>query len=402
MNGKPFVKIVDFGIAKVINSENGEAQALTKTGEVFGSPLYMSPEQCGGYKLDGRSDIYALGCVLYEMLTGVVPLKGQNSVQTICKHLQEHAKPLCETRPDLAFDPEIEKVVSKCLAKAAEDRFQTMQEVASALDRIAASDPDANGAEPAKTKPAKFVLPPKQDRITISASALTGSFTAPQKATVAGLSRISLIAACLGLTLVFVIVFAGLLTFTGLIHIDKPSHNIVIHPDHPEGQVFTNAPVLFNNAFDVAEGKPTRKGHPQVQMVAVYQGIGNPQTVTVRVTQKTPCELVLFSYDPVIWKVKFDRGALVQRVILAGYEEQSVVGVPNEIPVVPCSYRKKDGTVWSKRPFEIPIAINLMQNNTKEFRNSTEYADLKKMVLEATGHQLTRLQAHKIWGEFDV
>jgi serine/threonine protein kinase len=82
LNGIPLssegsVKIVDFGIAKFAQHDDGEVQALTKTGEIFGSPLYMSPEQCSGEHVDYRSDIYSLGCVLFEALTGT-PLSGVN------------------------------------------------------------------------------------------------------------------------------------------------------------------------------------------------------------------------------------------------------------------------------------------------------------------------------------
>lgn len=84
-NGGVNVKIVDFGLAKLVNSE----QKLTQTGETFGSPLYMSPEQCLGKQLDQRADIYSLGCVLFECLTGQPPFVGASVIDTFNKHLRD-------------------------------------------------------------------------------------------------------------------------------------------------------------------------------------------------------------------------------------------------------------------------------------------------------------------------
>ena len=88
---KGSVKILDFGIAKFSHREGGEIQALTKTGEIFGSPLYMSPEQCMGSQVDCRCDIYSLGCVIFEILTGKAPFIGKNALATLMMHQSEPA-----------------------------------------------------------------------------------------------------------------------------------------------------------------------------------------------------------------------------------------------------------------------------------------------------------------------
>ena len=81
------IKIIDFGIATLTSEDN--RMQLTKTGEVFGSPLYMSPEQCLGTKVDERSDIYSLGCTLFEALTGAAPLSGESAMSTMtCPHAE--------------------------------------------------------------------------------------------------------------------------------------------------------------------------------------------------------------------------------------------------------------------------------------------------------------------------
>ena len=116
------VKIVDFGIAKIA-SEDGTIQNLTTTGEIFGSPLYMSPEQCSGFSLDGRSDIYSLGCVLYECLTGIPPHVGDSPLVTIAKHQNEQPLSLREASLGSNFPEDLERIVAKMLAKQPIDRY---------------------------------------------------------------------------------------------------------------------------------------------------------------------------------------------------------------------------------------------------------------------------------------
>ena len=122
------IKLVDFGIAKLLEF-NSDKPRLTMTGEIFGSPTYMSPEQCGGKTIDARSDIYSLGCVIYECLMGVPPIRGETLLETIYKHVNEAPAPFHEVRPDLNSIPKaLEKVVLKSLEKLPEQRYQTMIE----------------------------------------------------------------------------------------------------------------------------------------------------------------------------------------------------------------------------------------------------------------------------------
>ncbi len=144
------VKILDFGIAKRADSE---VQALTKTGEVFGTPLYMSPEQCAGNKTDHRSDIYSLGCVLYEMLVGTPPHAGETALATAIKHMQEEPQRLSSVRSDLQFPNGLEAIVWRMLAKDLSVRYQSMAEVRSDLERYSAGiTPKALGAQLAETQ----------------------------------------------------------------------------------------------------------------------------------------------------------------------------------------------------------------------------------------------------------
>jgi serine/threonine protein kinase len=129
------IKIVDFGIAKYSAREGGEVQALTRTGEVFGSPLYMSPEQCQGGLVDQRSDIYSLGCVMFEALTGTPPFVGQNALLTMMKH-QTEAPPTLRDATGKAFPKKLEAILAKMLAKNADQRFQNLGAVAIELSTV--------------------------------------------------------------------------------------------------------------------------------------------------------------------------------------------------------------------------------------------------------------------------
>ncbi len=136
IDGARVVKILDFGISKLTDSTAGKSQQLTVAGDVFGSPFYMSPEQCAGERIDARSDIYSLGCSLFETLTSYVPFDGANSFETMLMH-QEDEPPELEDMPGNAqFSPAINLVIAKCLAKLPQDRYQSAKELALDLVRV--------------------------------------------------------------------------------------------------------------------------------------------------------------------------------------------------------------------------------------------------------------------------
>jgi serine/threonine-protein kinase len=130
-DGQPdFVKIVDFGIAKDVKA----GKRLTAIGMVLGTPEYMSPEQATGQETDHRVDQYALGCILYEMLTGDVPFKGENAPKTLTKHVFEAVVAPSKLRPDLAIPPVVERIVLRMLQKKPADRFADMRALVGALE----------------------------------------------------------------------------------------------------------------------------------------------------------------------------------------------------------------------------------------------------------------------------
>jgi serine/threonine-protein kinase len=133
-DGQPdFVKIVDFGVAKISEQDSPSPRKLTRSGVIFGTPEYMSPEQAGGQAPDHRVDIYALGVTLYELLTGRVPFEGQSFMSVLSKHASKQVPALLDVNPKLKLSTELENTVFRALRKDRNERFQHMRDMASAL-----------------------------------------------------------------------------------------------------------------------------------------------------------------------------------------------------------------------------------------------------------------------------
>lgn len=130
------VRIVDFGIAKLTNQGLLKSQVQTKVGEVFGSPLYMSPEQCVGDVCDQRSDVYSLGCTLFEVLTKVTPFKGKTSVDTMMMHQNAPVPPLSDFLSPNDPAQEFQPLLNKMLEKSPERRYQSMDALLHDLERL--------------------------------------------------------------------------------------------------------------------------------------------------------------------------------------------------------------------------------------------------------------------------
>jgi len=129
-----FVKVLDFGLVKNVSENKGED--LTQTGLFMGSPKYMAPEQIRGDRVDARTDIYALGIIMYEMITGKVPFDRPNSVNILMAHVNEEAPPMRQMNPAINLSPAIEETVGRCMAKDPDQRFRSMDEVLAALKRV--------------------------------------------------------------------------------------------------------------------------------------------------------------------------------------------------------------------------------------------------------------------------
>jgi eukaryotic-like serine/threonine-protein kinase len=127
-----FIKVLDFGLVKGQDQEQ-LVEHLTPGGSILGTPHYMAPEQARNLACDQRSDIYALGVVIYQMVTGRLPFEGGSTIDVLLKHATEPAPFIRTAFPELEISVELEAVVAKCLQKAAADRFQEMDELLAAL-----------------------------------------------------------------------------------------------------------------------------------------------------------------------------------------------------------------------------------------------------------------------------
>jgi beta-lactam-binding protein with PASTA domain/predicted Ser/Thr protein kinase len=135
VDGEGRVKVTDFGIARAGTSQ------MTETGSIVGTAHYLSPEQAKGGEVDPRSDLYSLGVVLYELLTGKTPFEGDTPVEIAMKHLSAAPKPPSKLRPDIP--PELDMVILRALAKDPDDRYQSADEMEADLERVARGAPVA-------------------------------------------------------------------------------------------------------------------------------------------------------------------------------------------------------------------------------------------------------------------
>src|SRR4051812_47385622 len=123
---KDIVRVLDFGIAKLRDDDRATKQAMTQAGDMLGTPQYMAPEQIRGEAIDGRTDVYALGCMIYEMVTARLPYEAPTIMAMLSKHLLEQAVPPSQRRPDLGIPPAIDQLVLAAMAKDVKDRPPTM------------------------------------------------------------------------------------------------------------------------------------------------------------------------------------------------------------------------------------------------------------------------------------
>jgi serine/threonine-protein kinase len=165
----PWVMLADFGIARLASE-----RSLTQAGTGVGTPEYMSPEQAMGQKVDGRSDVYALGVVLFELLTGELPFSGKSAVQVAMQQVRAPLPSARALNPDIS--PAVEQVINKACAKKPEDRYQTAGEFAAALVR-AASPRQTPPSVPAATP----LTPPSTPVATQTVGPASGPVAEPEK-----------------------------------------------------------------------------------------------------------------------------------------------------------------------------------------------------------------------------
>lgn len=154
------VRIMDFGIARSLGTKG-----ITKQGMVIGTPDYMSPEQVEGKEADSRSDVYALGVVLFEMMTGRLPFEGESALSTALKHKTEKAPDPRKFNQEISVD--FSRLILKCLAKNRDQRYQSMIELLEALEQIEKGITTAERVIPKKTSVATTLLSKKTGLVWI-------------------------------------------------------------------------------------------------------------------------------------------------------------------------------------------------------------------------------------------
>jgi len=158
--GRPdFVKVLDFGISKM----GWRQEPITEQGAILGTPEYMAPEQASGESVDPRTDVYAIGVIAYELLTGTLPFRGDHSVATMLKHINEAVEPPRKRRPDLGIPEELEAAIMRALSKKPDDRQPTVTQLRLAVARhIAGPIPLSAAVSTSPTLPGAPPLEPEQ------------------------------------------------------------------------------------------------------------------------------------------------------------------------------------------------------------------------------------------------
>jgi len=133
-----FVKVLDFGVAKLREADQRQG-TVTQAGTIFGTPRYMAPEQCRSMAVDHRADLYAIGVIAYELMTGRPPFDAENPLAILIQHVQEPPPAMAEVRPDLEVPEEVEELVMRCLRKAPEERFQSAADLVAEIRRCEAA-----------------------------------------------------------------------------------------------------------------------------------------------------------------------------------------------------------------------------------------------------------------------
>jgi serine/threonine-protein kinase len=256
LNGDIVVKLVDFGISKVIVTDIRE-RTLTREGSILGSPDYMAPEQLRGHEVDARTDLYAVGALLYEAVAGRTPFDAENLSDLMVAILRDPVIPPSELRTDCPV--ELDALISKALSRAPDDRFQSAVEMARQLEQIqGVLRQRPTSIAPELRKP----TPRREERPTRARRALPKPAVLEAEATVAAAATVEAIAPAEArihrkrpLGLVLAVGGAVALAITGAIALRNANE-----PAQPSAAATTGAPI----SGTAASAKPTPAVEPAV------------------------------------------------------------------------------------------------------------------------------------------
>jgi serine/threonine-protein kinase len=246
---KDFVKILDFGIAKV-----GAESRLTRAGSIFGTPHYMSPEQAAGTPVDHRTDVYALGIILYEMASGKVPFDADNFMGILTQHMYKAPVPILALVPAPQIPPALDAIIQKCLTKKVDGRYGSMAGLLLDLEKLDKGEtPDALGEMMARS--GGFNIPADYFRM--------GAMPAPVPATPAGVPKGGRLPLFVAMGVVATLGIAALAATLARTSSSKAQESSTARP---------SAPTALAGASPLASASPARPGvlpAPSVHHVAV-------------------------------------------------------------------------------------------------------------------------------------
>lgn len=417
--GKDFIKLVDLGIAKLVAPEDG-AQGLTMTGEIFGSPIYMSPEQCSGRVIDARSDIYSLGCLMFETICGEPPFKGGSALETFNLHLTTDA-PLLSTVPGVLVTPVIkalETVIARCVHRQPEDRFQTMAELSEALEQIDRSGPviqeNLSVADPnpstqvSRASSVAAVNPRPAANVQMQSAAeqrqdIRGKDNGSSSNRDSRIPSKNILVGGAAFAIVFVLMMWGSQL---LLHRVQPE-TVPVPPFIQNSQPYVDTASIQKSIEAAADRQltqhstvsyPDSAGKSKVEVLAVYMGknqeAGNvqlPGNVEVEVKESDkPITLVLTSYMPTNWKIMRESPAVkISRVLVSSYKSPiTVTGVPPGVPVEKSWYQflgengQKLDRPRNNNPFPFFTLGATLVPGTPDLESQSDFQTMKKIVEE--------------------
>jgi serine/threonine protein kinase len=331
-----FVKVLDFGLVKNVA---GKGEDLTQTGMFMGSPKYMAPEQIRGDGVDARTDIYSLGIILYEMLTGKVPFDRNNSVNILMAHVHDTAPTMRQMNPAVSVSRALEETVAACMEKDPERRLRSMDEVLASLRRCGFPETSATMTSLSGLEPT--------ERASLSGSASRRSQMRPTRRS----SKAALVAAAVG-----VVAVAGWLGFAAVQHIGpdsgRASTRAVVSTS---AQIVASSPPAAASARVAIAPAPTVLGPVKVRINTDPDGATVKEN-GIELCSSTPCDILYEGheadplrehkltlarpgYRPEFRSIKVSEGPLNAKLTPALRAAPAASPKADDIPAVPTGYK---------------------------------------------------------------